>query len=154
VEEWEVVTDPPAAETWKQTIIIRGGLVWRRTGKKKDALFHFFDEAYRVAKPGAPFTVVWPSLQHRNAFGDPTHRRFIAPEVIHYLSVEGRARTGVPWYRAECNWVGTVSELVASLPKVEGGADHDVDILRRRCREYWNESDQTLMQLTAVKAAP
>lgn len=72
---------------------------------RKDALFFFFDEAFRVIQPGGLFYLTWPALKSSDAFRDPTHRRFIPLEMLHYLSIGGRAAMGISHYEASCNWV-------------------------------------------------
>lgn len=74
------------------------------TGRRQDALFFFFEEAYRIARPGARFEVVWPALKSSGAFQDPTHRRFISPRMFTYLSKSGRESLGVTHYDVRCDW--------------------------------------------------
>jgi len=83
----------------------------RRIGPR-DSLLRFLDEAWRVTKPGGEFLLRWPALLDEEtrelqvtAFQDPTHRRFIPLEQIHYWSVEGRKTLAVPQYRVSCDWV-------------------------------------------------
>lgn len=71
---------------------------------QQDRLLFFFDEAFRVIKPGGLFHLTWPALQSTDAFRDPTHRRFIPLEFLHYLSREGRASMGLEHYEAACDW--------------------------------------------------
>lgn len=95
----------------------------------KDALLRFMDEAWRVAKPGGEFLLRWPALRDERtgklllgAYIDPTHRRFIPREQIHYWSRRGRKAFGVEQYPAVCNWVvKTFSqrELSSSLGIIE-----------------------------------
>ena len=87
--------------------------------RRIDALLWFFDEAFRIAKPGALFTVQWPALQSVRAFQDPTHRRFIPHSIVYYLSVEGRKNMGVAHYGATCNWIGTVQPTINIAPETE-----------------------------------
>jgi SAM-dependent methyltransferase len=72
---------------------------------QQDRLLFFFDEAFRVIKPGGLFHLAWPALQSTDAFRDPTHRRFIPLETLYYLSAESRAQMGLEHYEARCNWV-------------------------------------------------
>lgn len=71
----------------------------------KDALFFFFDEAFRVIKPGGLFHLTWPALKSEDAFRDPTHRRFIPIGMLHYLSRDKRSYMGLDHYGATCNWL-------------------------------------------------
>lgn len=72
---------------------------------EKDLLFQFFDEAYRVAKPGCKFYLQWPYFQSARAFQDPTHRRFIPIETMFYLQREWRINNGLDHYNVNCNWI-------------------------------------------------
>jgi len=136
-------------------------------GPRLDALLFFFDEAFRIAKPGAVFTVQWPALQSVRAFQDPTHRRFIPHTMIHYLSTEGRTGMGVSHYGATCNWVGTVQPTIQVDPETEEDkimalrADSSDDkqkwIARKnldqqhRFDRTWNFSQDFIAVLKAVK---
>lgn len=72
---------------------------------QQDRLLFFFDEAYRIIKPGGLFHLAWPALQSTDAFRDPTHRRFIPLEMLYYLSRESRHQMGLDHYEANCDWV-------------------------------------------------
>lgn len=102
-------------------------------GKKKNLFFHFFDECYRILKPGATITLVWPALQSVRAFQDPTHTRYIPHTVIAYLSVEGRNAMGVGHYNTNCDLIGTVNP---SLTHEEALRNPETQM--RRFNELWN----------------
>lgn len=88
--------------------------VYRRT---QDAFFRFFDEAFRVAKPGARFELAWPHPWHDHADQDPTHARRIPVSTLHYLSAEGRRLLRVNQYPVSCDWrivEGSVQILTTS----------------------------------------
>lgn len=136
-------------------------------GPRIDALLFFFDEAFRVAKPGAVFTVQWPALQSARAFQDPTHRRFIPAEMITYLSVDGRESMGVSHYGANCNWIGSVQPTIpipaetdedkamalradSSDEKQEWAMKRGLE-QQRRYQETWNFCHDFIAHLKAVK---
>lgn len=73
--------------------------------RRQDLLFWFFEEAYRVAQPGARFTVRWPALRNDDAFADPTHYRQLPIGFLLYLSTEGQRARNVESYDVRCNWV-------------------------------------------------
>jgi hypothetical protein len=133
-----------------QAYCLAGGWVWQRTDRKRDALLHFFSEAWRIAKPGASFTVLWPCIMHRSAYRDPTHRRFIDIEFLHYLSRAGRAILDVEQYDVECNWVGTATDLI-SKELLDVDTEEKITWLRQRAKTEWNIADQSMMQLVAEK---
>lgn len=70
----------------------------------QDAFFWFFDEAYRVAKPGCVFELAWPYPWHEHADQDPTHCRRVPESMLHYLSREGRNALRVNQYPMTCDW--------------------------------------------------
>lgn len=135
--------------------------------RRLDALLWFFDEAFRVAKPGATFTVQWPALKSVRAFQDPTHRRFIPAETITYLCIEGRKAMGVEHYGATCNWIGTVAPTIPQMPETEedklmalraDSSDEKIAWASKKYeaqrRQYWHEwefSQDFIATLRAVK---
>ena len=98
----------------------------------QDMLLAFFDECWRILKPGGKITVVWPALQTSRAFKDPTHRRFMPLEMVDYLSAEGRMRMGLTHYHAKCNFTSPASKH----PQVANN---------------WNDNVNYQTTLTAVK---
>lgn len=70
----------------------------------QDALFWFFDQAYRIARPGCRFELAWPHPQSDDADKDPTHHRRIPSSMVHYLSVEGRRDMRILHYPVTCDW--------------------------------------------------
>ncbi len=92
-------------------------LDYRDLEKWRDALFFFFDECFRITRPGAVFTLIWPSLKSSDAFRDPTHRRFLPLEFLHYLSREGRKAMGVEHYNVFCDWIVKDAKLTFAKPE-------------------------------------
>jgi SAM-dependent methyltransferase len=74
----------------------------------QDMFFAFFDECFRILKPGGKITLVWPGLQTARAFKDPTHRRFIPLETMDYLNATWRKNNGLSHYRTRCNFTPEV----------------------------------------------
>jgi SAM-dependent methyltransferase len=89
----------------------------------KDLLIRFFEEAWRVAKPGAIFELRWPVPFHPitglpipSAWWDPTHYRHIPLQQIwSYFTSEGRAGMGVESYGIRCNWSCAEPPIVRAL---------------------------------------
>lgn len=52
---------------------------------------HFFNEAHRVLKPGAPMTLIFPHWASNRYYGDPTHKEPFSEMGFYYLSKEWRA---------------------------------------------------------------
>ena len=113
---------------------VRSPSAWLTAYGRRDALIWVFEEAWRVAKPGALFHLSWPSLYDEQtgafqpwAFADPTHRRFIPKQFLHYLSAADRASLQVP-YDWRCNWV----ELPGGVQILRGGLVREVSIDLRK----------------------
>ncbi len=135
--------------------------------ERKDALYYFLDEAFRIAKPNAVFTVVWPALQSVRAFQDPTHRRFIPAESTIYWSIEGRKAMGQEHLGIKCNWVGTCQPTIAQEPetdedkmmalRAESSDEKQIwlkkrqEDMQRRYREGWNYAQDFIGVFRAVK---
>ncbi len=141
--------------------IMTGGHVWTRTGRRKNTVFHFFDEAFRVIVPGGKFEVRWPSHQNSMSYGDPTHQRFLSGALYLYLNRGHRQARGVDWYNVQCNWVGSVHETTSAKPaSTSRHLGLDAAIARRLDNAYalrngmkhdWNVVEETVMLLTAEK---
>lgn len=77
---------------------------WSSIPMTQDALFWFFDEAWRIARRGCRFELAWPHPQSDDADKDPTHHRRIPSSMVHYLSAEGRRDMRVMHYPVVCDW--------------------------------------------------
>lgn len=86
--------------------------LWDHVGR--DMFFAFFDEAWRVLKPGSKFTVVCPAAPGDRAFQDPTHRRFIVRETFFYLAKEFREANKLTHgpYAMKCNFSGNIGHTI------------------------------------------
>lgn len=120
--------------------------------RRQDAFFWFFDEAFRIAKPGATFQLQWPALKNARAFQDPTHRRFIPAESMLYLDAKWRELQGLSHYNVRCDWVlestsPTIPEVLAKLHPGEEGRK----ILAQKLSECWNIECDTVATLRARK---
>lgn len=111
-----------------------------------DMFFAFFDEAFRILKPGGKFRVICPSLRSNRAFQDPTHRRFIAAETFAYLSRDWRKATMLDHYRVRCNFGGVCNHtLPAELTLLSPEAQ------AQRFHERWNQIHDWIADLVAIK---
>lgn len=107
----------------------------------KDAFFFFFDECYRIIKPGGKFTVIWPALQSVRAFQDPTHRRYIPMETMSYLSKDWRKQNKLDHYNVECDWI---------IEKSFGSSENKVEDAVH-LKNYWNVMTDFYVELKAIK---
>ncbi len=102
------------------------------TSEHKEMFFAFFDECYRILKPGGLMTVQIPALQTSRAFQDPTHRRFIPAESFQYLNKKVREQWGIAHYNVDCDFDVVVD---AMIPNAEGRAP---EAEKRMIEHYWN----------------
>lgn len=100
----------------------------------RDALVWVMEEAWRVARMGARFHLRWPALRDEQTkelqpwtFADPTHRRYLPPEWLHYLSLEGRRQLKIEQYGWRCNWTGAESAYQADLGMTK---EHGVHLVK------------------------
>ena len=112
----------------------------------KDALFAFFDECYRILKPGGFLHVVCPTARSERAFQDPTHRRFIARETWNYFWAEWRMVNKLDHYNVECDFgvslnFSTNAELQAKHP----------DATKEAFERHWNVIHDWYVTLQAYK---
>jgi predicted SAM-dependent methyltransferase len=112
-----------------------------------DALLWFFDEAWRVAKPGATFSLQWPALQSVRAFQDPTHRRFIPPQTMAYLDKNWRQMQKLDHYLGGCDWV---YESGASSCSIEN-SKKPAEVQTKLAIETWNFAEDLFAVLRCRK---
>jgi SAM-dependent methyltransferase len=55
-----------------------------------DVFFEFFDEVWRILKPGGTFSFDVPDPRGQEAYGDPTHRRLLSTQAFDHLWKPGR----------------------------------------------------------------
>lgn len=103
----------------------------------RDCLFVFFEEAWRISKPGALFHLRWPVPFHPktgmpmpSAWFDPTHYRHIPYQQLDYLSTAGRAAMGVESYAVRCNWVLHRDVTIRELTSDGSVLEYDVELRR------------------------
>jgi len=68
----------------------------------KNERVHFFNELYRVLKPGAKATLIFPHWNSNRYYGDPTHKEPFSEMGFYYLSREWR-KSQAPHTDAEHN---------------------------------------------------
>lgn len=104
----------------------------------RDILVRFFEEAWRICKPGALFRLLWPIPFHPDtgmpvpsAWWDPTHyRRIPYEQVVFYFSAQGRADMGVESYGIHCNWAPTRPPIYRSLTGDSSVLEYDAELRR------------------------
>lgn len=79
----------------------------------RDFFLAFFDECYRILRPGGTMTVTVPAAPGDRAFQDPTHRRFLVAATFLYLNAPWREANGLQHYRVSCNFSVDARTVVA-----------------------------------------
>lgn len=86
-----------------------------QNGRRKDMLFAFIDECYRILKTGGKVTLIFPCASSDRAFQDPTHRRFIPQATAYYFNKGWREANKLDHYNVDCDFdfiVGEVDSLI------------------------------------------
>lgn len=104
----------------------------------QDVLIRFFEEAWRICKPGALFHLRWPApfdprtgTALESAWWDPTHyRRIPHQQIVGYFSAIGRREMGVESYGIQCNWVETREVVCRTLTSDERVIEYDAELRR------------------------
>lgn len=66
----------------------------------------FFNQLYRVMKPGAKCTLIWPHWCSARFYGDPTHKEPMSEMALLYLNAEWR-KGNAPHVGYTCNFSPT-----------------------------------------------
>jgi hypothetical protein len=101
---------------------------------RKDLFLAFFDELWRVLKPGGKAEIVVPYLMSHRAFQDPTHRRFICEASFSYLMKPWRDANKLDHYNVTCDFVAEA--CIPVTDPVEGARVPEVQAARRQ--HMWN----------------
>ena len=117
-------------------------------------LIAFMEEAYRIAEPGARFSIRHPYQHSNRAWQDPTHVRALNEVSWAYFGAEGRRGLGVEHYGIKCDWA-TVSIQFVLAPEwaakrqaaEEAGREFDLSAVRYGV----NIVDDLAVVLEAVK---
>lgn len=113
---------------------------------ERDLLCALMDEAWRVLKHGAMFTVIVPNARSNRAFQDPTHRRFFVAETFLYFNKPWRDSTGLSHYLGTCNFDVQVDPIIP----VELTTLHP-EAQARRFNGEWNTVLDWQARLKAIK---
>lgn len=114
----------------------------------QDMFLAFFDECYRVLRPGGVMTVLCPCGRSNRAFQDPTHRRFIVSETFLYLNADWRKANKLDHYRVKCNFGFTCDPIVSvDMTLLHPEAQY------RRFNEGWNTILDWSVKLTSGKTS-
>lgn len=80
----------------------------------KDGLIEFFNEIYRILKPGGKVYLVAPYYSSMRSIGDPTHVRFIGDSTFWYLDKEWVENNKLQHYGLNCNFKVKISYYITN----------------------------------------
>jgi predicted SAM-dependent methyltransferase len=114
-------------------------------GKRKDMLFAFVDECYRMLKKGGKLYLQFPNCTSIRAFQDPTHRRFIPESTVLYFNKGWRQVNKLDHYNAECDFEFQVG-------RSENGniVGRNQEFKNFAVNHYWNVVDDLHFILTKI----
>lgn len=113
--------------------------------------FFFFQECYRILKPGGVFTVIWPALQNVRAFQDPTHVRFIPREMLMYLDAGWRQANKLEHYTAKGGPLDF--KCVSATPTISDIEAAKADVVQmQNSNDHWNFFHDWLVTLNKPQA--
>jgi SAM-dependent methyltransferase len=112
-----------------------------------DEWFYFWEEVYRVLKPGGTLRFLSPLASSTWAWADPSHVRALTPESFVFLSQDAYRQTGssISPFRIRCDFerVGAVTYHPDTNPEIRERetASHFSGILRAKkpLRPWWQD---------------
>lgn len=116
---------------------------------RKDALFAFFDECYRILVPGGWMHVTWPSHRSDRAFQDPTHRRFIPAQTMIYMAEQWRRDAKLDHYAVDCNFAVSCNPTIS-----EELALRNPEVANKQINNYWNTTVDWVAKLQKLPRLP
>lgn len=116
------------------------------TGQGNLFLF-FFDECYRILKPGATMSLQWPALQSVRAFQDPTHCDYIPMQRLLYLDAQWRAANQLDHYLGACDFVMEMCSPTMSMANSLRAAQ----VQQEKFVSDWNFSEDFVATLRSRK---
>ena len=82
--------------------------------KPQDGLIKFFNELYRVLKPGGKVHIVAPYYSSIRAVGDPTHVRLIGDSTFWYVNKKWREDNHLEHYGLMCDFEAKLSYYISN----------------------------------------
>lgn len=129
---------------------IEKGNRWKTYSGQGNLFYFFFEECWRIIKPGGTFKLQWPALQNVRSFQDPGHCDFIPLQRMMYLDRNWREMNKLEHYTTKaCDFVMESGTPTTSL---ENSKRADA-VQQRMYVECWGFSDDFIVTLRARKPA-
>jgi len=112
----------------------------------KDGLIDFFNEVYRILKPGGKITIVVPYYSSERAYGDPTHVRYIPDFLCYYLSKKWRDDNKLEHYGLTCDF-DLNNDITLSYHISNELTLKSEEIRNKAFRNDWNAIENLMIEL-------
>ncbi len=112
-----------------------------------DPFFDFFNELWRVLKPGGTAKFVCPYYSSVRAIQDPTHQRSIGEPTFFYLSQKWREMNKLEHYPIHCNFE-TIKMDHGVSEEMSGKAQ---DAVAYQAMHFWNVIQDILVTIQKAK---
>jgi len=113
-----------------------------KTLKSKDGLIEFFNELYRILKPGGKVHIVAPYYTSGRAFGDPTHERYIGDSSFWYVSKEWMDANKLEHYDIKADFDVKVSYYITNEMTLKSS-----EVRNKAFLHDWNVIDDIFIDL-------
>ena len=110
---------------------------------------HFMEQAYRVLKPDGLLHILVPHFMNYQAYYDPDHIRYFAPQSFIYWSRDTTGSDGRPVIRANCDY--RIEKMTTHVdPKALSNFTHEHE-KQVAMKHYWNVCTFIEARLRTIK---
>ena len=111
----------------------------------RDGFIQFFDELYRIMKPGGKAIITTPYYTSMRAFQDPTHQRFIGEASFYYVNKEWRDINKLSHYGINCNFDARFSYYITNELTLKSE-----EVRNHAFKHDWNSVDDIMVELKKI----
>lgn len=109
---------------------------------EQDGLIKFFNEIYRILKPGGKVKLVAPYYTSIRTYGDPTHTRMIADSTFWYVSKKWRDDNKLNHYGIICDFDVKLSYFITSELTLKSE-----EVRNKAFTHDWNTIDDIIIDM-------
>lgn len=110
--------------------------------ESKDTAIEFFNELYRIMKVGAKAYIIAPYYSSMRAYGDPTHKRYIADFSFFYLNKEWRDANKLSHYGLDCDFDIKFSYQITNEMTLKSD-----EVRNKAFNHDWNVVDDIIVEI-------
>lgn len=111
-------------------------------GDERDGFIQFMDECYRILKPKGKLDIIAPYYTSMRAYGDPTHKRYIADMSFYYFNKEWRDNNKLSHYGIKCDFDMTFSYFITNDLTLKSDEIRD-----KAFKHDWNAVDDIIAKM-------